>query len=261
MTYSLERRGTLNHYIVNFQKELIKTISKSTTVDLKKEYVLDINDCGSRALGCGNVGSPDAVPHQMIFRLQFEIQESDLTCGLHGFSFSNWDKPHNTDGRSWGEIRFPLIRIPEIVPMPKTLANRVITVGISTGILRKENAKKDADNDLGKCCFVKAEEGSGEPFWMERASFDKKIALIVQEQKAVRLRGRDSDGYNGSRGALDRGRGDSTFVPMTNPQSDQNRNTDQGEISDSKFDPTLHEDNSDSGGAIPKSNQRVSLLD
>ena len=70
MTYSLERKGTLNHYIVNFQKELLQTINKSTSVKLEEEYVLEINDaCESRALGCGNEGNPEAILHQMIFAL------------------------------------------------------------------------------------------------------------------------------------------------------------------------------------------------
>ena len=187
MTYSLERKGTFNHYIANFQKELIQTIKKSTSVDLKDEYKLELDDaCKSRAIGCGNEESPDAVLHQMIFRFKFDIQENELTGGLRGFSCSNWDRPYNTEGRSWGEIKIPLVKIQEKVPMPKTLANRVITVGISTGILRKTNVTEGSNNDEGRCCFVKEEKGRDAPFWMKQTHFDEKIKLMVKEEKQLR---------------------------------------------------------------------------
>ena len=75
MTYSLEKRGTLSHYLTNFQKELLRTIDKSTTVTLKDSYQLETGvACEARAREFGNVGTPEAVLNQMIFAFRFQMQ-------------------------------------------------------------------------------------------------------------------------------------------------------------------------------------------
>ena len=166
MTFSLERKGTLHHYLNNFQKELLRTIDKSTTVTLLENYPLETDGaCEGKAREFGNEGTPDPVLNQMVFALRFHMQESTLTCGLHGFSFSNWSFPHITTGRTWGEIIFPLVNIPNNDPLPKTIANRLITIGITTGILRQTTKE-------GKCCFVKADWEENKPCWVKNAIFD-----------------------------------------------------------------------------------------
>ena len=181
MTFSLERKGTLHHYLNNFKKELLKTIDKSTTVTLLENYPLKTDGaCEGRAREFGDQGTPEPIVNQLVFAIRFHMQENTLTCGLHGFSFSNWSFPNITTGRTWGEVIFPLVNIPNNDPLPKTIANRLITIGITTGYLRQNTTR-------GKSCFVKADWVEDEPCWVEETIFDANMKELLSKQKSIKL--------------------------------------------------------------------------
>ena len=84
--FSLEKKGTFDHYITGFQKELIQTIKNSTTIKLEDAYSLEVDEgCKSRAMSCGNEEIPDAIMHQMLFRFKFDIHDDEITGGLRGY--------------------------------------------------------------------------------------------------------------------------------------------------------------------------------
>ena len=181
MSFSLERKGTLHHYLNNFQKEMIRTIDKSTTVTLLESYPLKTDGaCEGRARDAGNEGTPEPVVNQLVFAIRFHMQENTLTCGLHAFSFSNWNFPDITTGRTWGEVFFPLVNIPNNDPLPKSIANRLITIGITTGYLRQNTTR-------GKSCFVKADWVEDEPCWVEETIFDANMKELLSKQKSIKL--------------------------------------------------------------------------
>ena len=258
MYYSLEKKGTFEHYITNFQKELIQTVKNSTSIDLKDAYSLEVDEeCKSRAMSCGNEEIPDAILHQMLFRFKFDIHDDELTGGLRGYSYSNWERPYLIENRIWGEIKIPLIKMQEKITMPRSLNNRVIKVGLSTGILRKTNAMEEE-----KCCFVRnKEEGKDEPFWMKETYFKEKIKEMVQAAKEVAIG--DGGAKRGDGGAKPKIKGELKFDLRSDhnnyremrdhsvlyPESNQNDNRGQESLTPRVKVP------------MTATNQRISLLD
>ena len=258
--FSLEKKGTFEHYLTSFQKELVHTIKNSASIQMKDEYYLKIDEgCKTRAMSYGNEENPDAVMHQMLFRFKFDINADEITVGLRGYSFSNWESPYLIEDRKWGEIEIPLIKAQEKITMPRSLNNRVIKVGLSTGILRK----KDTDEE-GKCCFVRNQEvGKETPGWLKESCFNEKIKKMVLEAKKVPIAHEDEVVKNGDGGAKPKIKGEL----KVDLRSDQNNYREMRNHSDH-----YHESHqSDNRGQesltpgvkvpMPAAGQRISLLD
>ena len=137
MSFSLVKKGNLQHYLISFQKELLKTISKSTTVTLLEDYTLKTDGTSEgRARELGHEMKPEPIMNQLIFSIKFHVLEDTMQCGLLCFSLSNWDFPNLTEGRKWGEVFFPLVNLQNLDPLPRAISNRIITIGLTTGYLR-----------------------------------------------------------------------------------------------------------------------------
>ena len=181
MSFSLEKKGTFQHYLINFQKELLRTISKSTTVTLLENYTLKVDGTSEgRARELGHEMNPDPVLNQLVFSIKFHVQEDTMTCGLLCFSLSNWGFPNLTDGRKWGEVFFPLVNIQNLDPLPRAISNRMITIGLTTGYLRQKTTK-------GKSSFVKADWIENEPCWVEQTIFDESMKEMLSKKKSIKL--------------------------------------------------------------------------
>ena len=83
MSFSLVKIGNLQHYLITFQKELLKAISKSTTIALKEEYDLKTDgNSGARAKEFGHDLTPEPIPNQLVFSIKFHVLEDTMQCGL-----------------------------------------------------------------------------------------------------------------------------------------------------------------------------------
>ena len=87
MTFSLVRKGNLEHYLKTFQKELLKNVGKSTQLALLDEYDLVINGTiETEAIEQGHNVNPDPIPNQLVFSIKFYVNKENLECGLLCFS-------------------------------------------------------------------------------------------------------------------------------------------------------------------------------
>ena len=148
MSFSLAKKGNLNHYLISFQKELLKSISKSTAVTFLEDYNLKTDGTiEGRAREFGHEMKPEPVKNQLRFSITFHVQEDTMECGLLCFSLSNWYFPNKTEERKWGEVYFPLVNLPSLEPLPRSISHRMIEICLTTGYLRCETTK-------GKSSFV-----------------------------------------------------------------------------------------------------------
>ena len=181
MSFSLVKKGNLQHYLISFQKELLKTISKSTTVTLLEDYTLKTDGTSEgRARELGHEMKPEPIMNQLIFSIKFHVQEDTMQCGLLCFSLSNWGFPNLTEGRKWGEVFFPLVNLPNLDPLPRSISHRMITICLTTGYLRLETTK-------GKSSFVVSDWIEKEPCWVEQTIFDQSMKEMLSKKKSIKL--------------------------------------------------------------------------
>ena len=83
MSFSLVKKGNLQHYLTTFQKELLKAVSKSTTIVLKEEYDLKTDgNIAAQGKEFGHDLTPEPIPNQLVFSIKFHVLEDTLQCGL-----------------------------------------------------------------------------------------------------------------------------------------------------------------------------------
>ena len=112
MTFSLIRKGNLEHYLKTFQKELLKSVSKSTQLPLVDEYHLVVTRAiETEAMEQGHNMNPDPIPNQLVFSIKLYVNKENLECGLMCFSKSNWNNPDLIEQQTWGRVFFPLVHL------------------------------------------------------------------------------------------------------------------------------------------------------
>ena len=181
MSFSLVKKGNLQHYLITFQKELLKAVSKSTTIALKEEYDLKTDGTsGARAKEFGHDLTPEPIPNQLVFSIKFHVLEDTLQCGLLCFSLSNWNYPDTTEGQTWGEVFFALVNLQNLDPLPRAISNRTITIGLTSGYLRLETSE-------GKSSFTKADWVEKKPCWVKQTIFDQNMKELLSKKKSIKL--------------------------------------------------------------------------
>ena len=122
MTFSLVRKGNLEHYLKTFQKELLKNVGKSTQLALLDEYDLVINGTiETEAIEQGHNVNPDPIPNQLVFSIKFYVNKENLDCGLMCFSKSNWNYPDQIEQQTWRRVFSHLFHLHNQDPLPKSI--------------------------------------------------------------------------------------------------------------------------------------------
>ena len=83
MSFSLIKKGNLEHYLKTFQKELLKNVGKSTQLALMDEYDLVTNEnIATEAKELGHDLNPEPITNQVVFSIKFKVIKETSECGL-----------------------------------------------------------------------------------------------------------------------------------------------------------------------------------